>query len=133
MTTLPARPAQQEQVAPLRQAVLRASTHVSTDETGRPVGIEGPDPTSVLIAFCESGPSEIKLEPIEITSTVPAFREARLGLFRSYAELAALHAIRIRKDGRTNRWVAGDGRSPIRVIPAPELPSDAQRIRVENR
>ena len=59
--------------------------------------------------------------------------EARLGLFRDYGALESTLAIRIRRDARSQRWVAGSGKTPIQPRKAPELPLDAVRIPVGDR
>ena len=104
---------------------------VRTDEAGRILEVNGPDPTSVLAAYCEAAPADLGLAPIEITNTVPRFRNARLGTFRDFAALDSDYAIRIRKDWRTGRWIAGGHESvPIQVVKAPERPVDAVGIPV---
>lgn len=104
---------------------------VRTDEAGRVLEVNGPDPASVLAAYCEAAPTELGLAPLEITDTVPRFRHARLGTFRDFAALDSDYAIRIHRDSRTGRWVAGGHESvPIQVVNAPKLPDDAARIPV---
>jgi len=112
---------------------LLDATSVRKDSMGRVLEVTGPDPKSVLIAYCEASDSILGLSPLEITSTVPRFRSARLGLFRDFGALDAVYAIRIRKDASTGRWSAG-GKSgaPIPVKPAPHLPPDVVRIPVSN-
>jgi hypothetical protein len=118
---------------PSRIERMLALTEIRTDESGEVVEIVGPDPITVLIAFCDAGAYNLEPEPLEITETVPAFRHARLGLFRDYNALGNLYAIRIHRDWRTRRWVAGNGRGPIQVTEAPELPPDALRVPVRTR
>jgi hypothetical protein len=104
---------------------------VRTDEAGRLLEVNGPDPSSVLAAYCEAAPTDLGLAPLEITNTVPRFRHARLGTFRDFAAMDSDYAIRIRKDWRTGRWIAGGHDSvPIQVVKAPELPPEAVRIPV---
>jgi hypothetical protein len=113
---------------------LIAATEVRTDETGQVLEVVGPDPATVLVTYCEASPSILGLAPLEITSTVPRFRNARLGVFRDVGAVDSLRSIRIRKDARTGRWVAGgSGDTPIRVSQAPEFSPDALRIPVSNR
>lgn len=102
-------------------------TEVRTDDSGQIVEIIGPDPRSVLLAYCASSPAMPRPLPIEITSTAPAMRTARLGVFLDFNSVGAARAIRIRRDSRTRRWVAGP---PIQVIDAPELPPQAIRVPV---
>jgi hypothetical protein len=105
---------------------------IRRDDAGRVLEVNGPDPSSVLVAYCEAAPTELGLAPIEITNTVPRFRHARLGTFRDFAALDSDYAIRIHRDSRTGRWVAGGHASvPIQVMKAPKLPADAMRIPVK--
>ena len=67
----------------------------------------------------------------EITSTVPAFQNARLGTFRDQSDLETLYAIRIRRDGGSGRWIAGHGNAAVPVQTAPEPPGNAIRIPVQ--
>jgi hypothetical protein len=106
-----------------------ALTVPRTDATGQVIEVLGPDPRSVLVAFCRSGRQSGQREPIEISPTVPADAAARWGVFRNLGQLdTPVRAILIRKDSRTGRWSAGDGRSPITTAPAPELPPGTRSI-----
>jgi len=117
-----------------QRGALIAATEVRTDHLGRALEIVGPDPVSVLVAYCEAPASQGRRVPAEIVSTVPRFRHARLGIFHDFAALEARHAIRIRKDARTGRWVAGGpGTTLIPVGKVPDLPADAVRIPVSAR
>jgi hypothetical protein len=112
---------------------LLAATGVRKDSLGRVLEVTGPDPKSVLIAYCEASESILGLSPLEITGTVPRFRNARLGLFRDLGALDSVYAIRIRKDASTGRWSAGGtSDAPIPVRPAPHLPPDVVRIPVSS-
>ena len=102
-----------------------------TDATGQLVEVIGPDPRSVLIAFCRSGRQSGQREPIEISPTVPPDASARWGLFRNLGQSATpVRAILIRKDPRTGRWSVGDGRTPITTGPAPPLPPGTRTVPV---
>ena len=108
-----------------------ALTVPRTDATGQLIEVLGPDPKSVLVAFCRSGRQSGQREPIEIGPTVPPDSAARWGMFRSLGALdTPVRAILIRRDARTGRWSAGDGRSPITTIPAPELPPGTHTVPV---
>lgn len=127
------RAAETPQVVPATESTsehLQSATRVDKDDFGNVVHVIGPDPSSVLVAFCESSPSLLGLSPVEVTSTVPTFRNARLGLFRDASSLESLFAIRIRLDGKSGRWTTGSGDRPVAVVEAPELPEDAVRIPV---
>ena len=124
--TEPATPARDDGKPPLARA-----TRVLSDPFGRVLQVVGPDPTTVLTAFCDASSSLLGLSPVEITSTVPAFQNARLGLFRDEADVETLYAIRIRRDSGSGRWIAGHGNTAVPVQAAPELPPDAIRIPIE--
>jgi len=94
-----------------------------TDSTGQLVEVVGPDPKSVLISFCISGRQSGRREPIEIAPTVPPDSSARWGLFRNLDNPSMPpRAILIRKDARTGRWRAGNGRTPIMTETPPPPP-----------
>ena len=113
-----------------RQAALQAATQVRRDDQGNVVEVRGPDPASVLASFCDASSEGPGREPIEITSTVPSAREARFGLFRDFTSMESAWMIRIRRDARTGRWVAGNGLHPVYVTLAPKLPPDGSVIPV---
>jgi hypothetical protein len=100
-------------------------TQLRTDPQGRVTQIVGPDPRSVLIAYCDSLP-ERALRPVELVEAVPPELGTRHGLFRDEEDPGPLYAIRIRRDEQTRRWVAGDGVGPIDARVAPERRAPAQ-------
>ena len=116
-----------------KTAALVRATHVRKDDQGQVIEIVGPDPRSVLLSYCDAVPGFLGVEPLSIQPVVPAFREARLGLFKDYENQGAVRAIRIRRDSRSGRWVAGSGRGPIQVSDASELPPDASSIEISKR
>lgn len=105
-------------------------TEVRTNDEGRVVAVAGPNPRDVLIRYCQAASLETRFEPVELTSAVPPFPGTRLGLFRERGKPESLLAIRIRRESRSHRWVAGDGSRPIAAFAAPPIPADAQRIAV---
>jgi len=119
-----------ETTPPTRDEVLQAATQVRRDAEGNVVEVRGPDPAIVLASFCDASSDGPGREPIEITSTVPASQEARLGLFRDFSSMESAWMVRIRRDGQTGRWVAGNGLHPVYVTLAPKLPPDASVIPV---
>jgi hypothetical protein len=116
-----------------KTAALARATHVRTDDQGQVIEVVGPDPRSVLLSYCEAVSGFLGAEPLSIRSLVPAFRDARLGLFKDYENEGAVRAIRIRRDSRSGRWVAGSGRAPIQVSDASELPPDTSSIEISKR
>ena len=108
-----------------------ALTVPKTDSSGQLVEVVGPDPRSVLIAFCSTGRQSGRREPVEIDPTVPPDASARWGLFRNLEQSSMpLRAVLIRKDPRTGRWSAGDGRSPIMTEAPPQLPPGSRPVPV---
>jgi hypothetical protein len=106
---------------------------IQTDDAGRVLTVKAPDPTLVLIKFCESAPDSIRCEPVELAPTTPPFSGTRLGVFRDSNRLGSLYAIRIRRDQRSDLWVAGDGRHPIHSFQAPPQPPGASRTPITLR
>ena len=85
-----------------------------TDDAGNLIEISGPDPSSVLRAFCGFGEGAERLEPVGLAKPPPpSSTGVRLGIYRDHDHMGAIPAIRIRRDLRTRRWVSGDGRGPI--------------------
>jgi len=93
-----------------------------TDPTGEVVEVLGPGPGSVLQSFCATGPRAGRRQAVEIAPAMPPHPSLRLGIFRDLDEPGSpLHAIRIREDPRSSRWVAGNGRSPVPIEWPPVL------------
>jgi hypothetical protein len=109
-------------VAPAIEARLAAATEVRKNETGELVEIIGPDPWSVLRVFCAEGAPLSNREALDIAPSIPTVASARLGIYRDLETPASALAIRIRREHASGRWVVGDGRGPIRSIPAPSIP-----------
>jgi hypothetical protein len=101
------------------------------DDFGRLVEILGPDPSSVLLAYCAKRfPGSSRLRAIELTSGIPPRSGSRLGVFEDRQELGKRFAIKIRREINGSHWVAGDGLRPIDPFQAPELPPNARRTPV---
>ncbi|HXV77685.1 MAG TPA: hypothetical protein VD788_15330 [Candidatus Polarisedimenticolaceae bacterium] len=103
---------------------------VLKDDFGRVTEIEGPDPSSVLLAYCSHGFGAGRFRAVELTQAVPPRPGSQLGIFEDSADPGKRFAIPIRRQLRGSRWTAGDGVHPIDPIEAPELPHDARRIPV---
>ena len=122
-TPLPAGPATQSPPPPL--------TLPRTDAAGQVIGVEGPDPKSVLIAYCGAGRRAGKKEPLEIAPAVPPSGYLRIGVFRNLDRPSLPpRAIRIRKDPRTGRWFTGDGRNPVRTMIPPVQPPGTHTVQI---
>ena len=106
-----------------------SSLIVHTDDSGRVVKVTGPGPGDVLSAFCAVGTSS-RRRPVEIVyaSAEPG---VRLGVFTDDG-LGLRRAITIRRQAGAHQWVAGDGRGPIPVSPAPEVPAGTPRVPVQS-
>jgi hypothetical protein len=114
-------PAREETAPP--PAASGGAASVETDAVGQVVRIEGPDPRSVLFEFCLTGHLAGQCEPVGLMDGVPPGTTQRLGMFRNHSqEGAPLRALAIRRDVRTGRWTAGDGRHPILTRAESELP-----------
>jgi hypothetical protein len=105
-----------------RQAIK--ITRIAKDESGRVIEISGPDPTSVLLAYCVRG----QCEPLETVAPVAGPAGVRLGIFAANDGLGPRSAIRIRRRSGAHEWVVGDGSHPIAVAEAPDLPPGTARF-----
>jgi hypothetical protein len=111
--------------APLHSAEIR------TNGAGRVVEISGPDPTVVLAAFCRLETSGGGYDPVEIV--ISPDTGMRYGIVRNPETPEVPLAIAIRRQGRAQRWVAGDGTRPIPVKAAPPFPPGAATLAVDPR
>jgi hypothetical protein len=87
------------------------------DTGGRVFQVSGPNPRSVLRAYCGAALPGRRLELVNLIAA--AQPGARLGLVRDPADVSKLLAVTIREDAATQRWIAGDGLAPIVAGPAP--------------
>jgi hypothetical protein len=102
-----------------------------TDAAGQIIMVTGPDPRSVLVAFCNTGHNAGRRQAFAISPAGPPSGTARIGLFRNLEQPdAPMRAIRIRRDTRSGRWLSGDGHSPIQTESAPDLSAGARLIPV---
>ncbi len=108
-----------------RQRIIRA-VQVTKDEAGRAIEISGPNPESVLMAYCRPG----RHGELEVAVPVPPRVGVRLGIFTDHDSRGSRFTIRIQRRNDAREWVAGDGSDPIAVTEAPELPADAPRYPV---
>ncbi len=91
----------------------RRTAQVESDAAGDAVAIRGPDPATVLAAWCRFGGNAGRLEPLGTSNGARAQPGVVLGHFAEVADASRTRAIRIFLDPRTGRWQAGDGRSSI--------------------
>jgi len=92
-------------------------SEVQWDARGRIIKVSGPDPSTVLASFCFATKDE-PLQPVRVIAT--ALQPGRLGIIRRSGE-SELVAIRIKEDLAADKWVAGDGVSPLELVAAPAV------------
>ena len=90
---------------------------LKNDAEGRVTEIEGPDPSSVLAAYCAHLEPPERYSVLELIDPVPPFAGTKLGVFVDKQEMGRRFAIRIRRSIQGRRWVAGDGETPIEAKP----------------
>jgi hypothetical protein len=83
--------------------------------------VSAPDPESVLAGFCGHEQFAKTLSPIALSPAVPPRPGTRLGRVRDMNNPLEELCIVIRRDRRTGKWSAGDGRRPIELQPVPKL------------
>ena len=94
------------------------SATIERDSFGRVVRILGANPQIVLDAYCSELRDGTDRKPIGLSQASPPDASERFGVFRDLSHLETDHAIRISRDRETRKWVAGDGRGPIRTRPS---------------
>jgi len=106
---------------------------VLSDESGRPVRISAAAPRTVLSAFCAADFGR-RFEAVDLVPLGEGGDERSgdsrgdmLGLMRRVGRSGEMLSIVVREDRTSNRWVAGDGSSPLEPQPAP--PGVAARIK----
>ena len=90
---------------------------VRTDSQGQIFQVLGPDPRSVLEAFCTA--TGRRLEPLDVVPTGRAGQRVRLGLLRDPQRPDSLRAITIHEDRVSGRWRAGEAGRALIADPAP--------------
>ena len=105
-----------------RQRMIQG-TRVAKDELGRVIEVSGPNPESVLTAYCRPG----QHGELEIALPVPPRAGVRWGIFTDHDASGSRFAILIQRRSGAREWVAGDGSNPIAVTEAPGLPAGTPR------
>ena len=100
---------------------------IHTDAGGHIVRIEGPDPDSVLDAYCESAETLRAFESIGLMPSAPNKPGIRLGILRDPSASDHQLAIYISRDRSRRRWTAGNGRSPLVAFQAPQDSTEARQ------
>jgi hypothetical protein len=93
-----------------------------TDASGNLAEVAGPDPKRTFVAFCLHDSHAGRLSPVAIAAAVPPHTGVRIGIIRDLTDLTIPRSVRIRRDARSQRWVIGDGATPISLDRAPDLP-----------
>ncbi len=99
-------------------APVASSTEVRTNRAGQVIEVTGPDPRSVLNAYCRAMAPASRLEPLRLVPS--SVRGTQLGVFRHVNQDRSPLAIEIRKDQQGQRWTAGTGDAPIYPATAPQ-------------
>ena len=105
---IPTVPPEEPEVPPVLQPVVSRA-----DVNGLLTQVWGPDPRSVLLAICEHPQYMSRVQPAYLAPGRPPGPAVRLGLVRDLVDMDVFEAVTIRRDGRTGRWYAGNGRDPI--------------------
>ena len=84
------------------------------DASGHVTRIIASTPEAVLVAYCrEISAAGDPCDPLEVATTRPNRRDARLGLLRWGADINEDYAITILEDPETGSWTAGSGDIPL--------------------
>ncbi len=100
---------------------------VLRDAEERIVQVIGPNPMTVLIAYCTAASDTYEREPLELAQALPPTADERFGIFRDFSRLETNRAIRISQDHQAQRWIAGDGLTPLLSKEAPTEPDTIRR------
>ncbi len=104
-------------------------TDVTADPAGRVMRVTGPDPVSVLRAFCDQ-PDHAGMTPRWVVPAVPPSSRSRLGIVSPSGDPLALMEVPIMLDRNLGLWVIGSGRHPVTLRPAREIPPGTERTPV---
>ena len=103
-------------------ATMASATKVRIDNEGQVIEVTGPDPRSVLNAYCRAMAPASRLEPLRLEKS--SVSGARIGVFRYASQDSSPLAIEIRQDPGGRRWIAGTGDGPISPATAPRSTTD---------
>jgi len=113
-----------------KRTVPQRRVRILRDEEGRMLEIEGPDPSSILLAYCANQEPDGRYRPLELTVPDPPFPGHKLGVFTDEADLGKRYAITIRRTIQGRRWIASGGEQPIRATDAPMRSHDKAAVPV---
>ncbi len=100
----------------------------NTDPAGQLTQVWGPNPHSVLLALCEPPEKRTRIVAAYLAPALPPAPRVRMGVVRDLFDYGALQGVLIRKDGRTGRWYAGNGREPIALERLEATPAGAEPV-----
>jgi transcription elongation factor Elf1 len=122
---------------PLRRVALPATpgaplrfARAATDADGWLTRVTAPDPRSVLAAWCAHGEEARLREPLGLAPAAPPSSEMVLGVYSDTNDLSTRFTIRIYRDPREGRWVAGNGRTRLVGADAGLLPYGTEVVPV---
>jgi hypothetical protein len=90
---------------------------LQTNDQGRLTKIAGPDPNSVLEAFCRQEEHAGRFSPVTVAAATPPRPGLRLGVMRDHASAGGLLSVKIWLDAANSRWSIGNGRTPVQPEP----------------
>jgi hypothetical protein len=112
------------------RTVPKRRVRIVRDDEGRMLEIEGPDPSSILLAYCANQDPDGRYLPLELTVPNPPFPGQKLGVFTDEHDLGKRYAITIRRTIKGRRWIASGGDQPISATDAPMRTDDKAAVPV---
>jgi len=90
-----------------------SSVELVENENGTLTQVSGPDPQSVLEAFCWHPRNRARLSPRSLTPSAVQSSGDQIGLIADLEHGSAVKAVVISRDPRSRRWRIGNGQTPI--------------------
>jgi hypothetical protein len=112
-----------EAPAPAR---VSSPVEIVVDRLGAPTLVTGPDPRSVLEAFCSHPQNSARLSPRSLVPSAVRGSGDQIGLIEDYEHGSGMRAVVISRDPRSRRWRIGNGRTPIGLLDS--VPVSASKI-----
>jgi hypothetical protein len=116
--------------APEEVDLALPQAEIARDAEGRAVLITAGDPLQVLEAFCALHPSGSR-QSLGLAEADLAGGASTFGLFQDSESEGSPRAIKIRRDSRSRRWSAGDGRGPVATFPADAVLMAASHLQAD--
>ena len=102
------------------QVSVGGGAQLLTSNDGTVLSVTGPDPRTVLRAYCGAASPRHRLEPLDVVPSARLGNNGRLGLMRDSDEPAVVLSIAIHQDLESNLWRAGGDDGPLIARPAPD-------------